>query len=60
MEINLDDFNWTEKPVIGTALLVMGGSTDSLSNPILPDVHYEVGKHKKTGQVVLMPTDKER
>ena len=42
-----EEFNWTEKPVIGLSLLVMGGAVDSYGNGINGDIYYEVGKHKK-------------
>lgn len=56
--LNRDDFNWTDNPVVGAALLIQGGSTDSFGNRIDGDVYYEVGKQKVTGQVVISPTDR--
>lgn len=50
-----EDFNWTEQPIIGTALLIMGGSIDSNNQPIKSNVHYNVGKHKSTGKVIISP-----
>jgi hypothetical protein len=54
-KINLEEFNWTEKPVIGSALLVMGGTIDSNGEQILFNTRYDVGKHKVTGQVIISP-----
>lgn len=56
MEIKREEYNWTEKPVVGMALLITGGSIDSFGDEINKDVFYEVGKHKESGQVALLPT----
>lgn len=50
------EFTWTDKAVVGGALLITGGSIDSFGNKIDADVFYEVGKHKVTGQVAILPT----
>lgn len=49
------DFNWTEQAVIGLSLLMMHGSIDSFGDKISGSVYYYVGKHKKTGQVAIVP-----
>ncbi len=56
MEIDREQFNWTQQDVIGAALLIEGGSIDSFNNPIDGNVFYQVGKHKVTGKVVILPT----
>ncbi len=58
MEFNREEFNWTEEPVIGLSLLIMGGSIDSCGNPIKGDIYYTVGKHKINGKVVILPSGK--
>lgn len=54
--MNPEDFNWTPEPVIGSALLIAGGETDSFTNKIDPYIYYEVGKHKISGMVAILPT----
>lgn len=58
MEIKREEFNWTEQEVIGMALLIQGGSIDSFGNRINGDVFYEVGKHKSSGMVAIIPTQR--
>ena len=58
MEFNSEEYNWTDKPVVGMALLITGGSIDSFGHKIKADVYYEVGKHKETGKVALLPTER--
>ncbi|MBN4061700.1 hypothetical protein JYU20_00700 [Bacteroidales bacterium AH-315-I05] len=50
------EFNWIDEEVVGMALLLLGESIDSLGNEINGSLFYEVGKHKKTGQVAILPT----
>jgi len=57
-EINREEFNWTEKPVIGTALLLMGGEIDSFGDKIKADIFYEVGKHRESDMTAILPTEK--
>ena len=57
-ELVREDYNWTEKIVIGTALLLMGGSIDSFGDSIKADIFYEVGKHKENGLTAILPTEK--
>lgn len=57
MQFNKEDYNFTEKPIVGLALKIRGGSIDSYGNAIDGNTYYQVGKHKQTGQVVIMPTD---
>jgi hypothetical protein len=52
-----EDFKWTDKPVIGLALSLQGGSIDSHGNRIKGQNYYKVGKHKETGQVVIINTE---
>ncbi len=58
MELNREEYNWTDKPIVGMALLIIGGSIDSFGNQVNTDIYYEVGKHKETGKVALLPTEK--
>ena len=58
MELNKEEFNWTETAVVGMALLIQGGSVDSFGNQIKADVFYQVGKHKENGMVALLPTER--
>lgn len=58
LKINKEEYNWTNKPVIGLSLLIMGGSIDSFGKAINGDIFYEVGKHKVNGGVVILPTEK--
>lgn len=53
-----EDFNWTEKAVVGMALLMIGGTTDSFGDKIMSNIYYEVGKHKTTGETAILPTKK--
>jgi len=55
-EFNKEDFNWTDKPIIGMALALQGASIDSHGDAIKGQLYYNVGKHKETGQVVIDPT----
>jgi hypothetical protein len=48
-----EDFNWTDKPIIGAALLIMEGEIDSNNQSIKPMSYYKVGKHKRTGKVII-------
>jgi len=54
-----EDFNWCDDTIIGTALLLKGGIMDSFGNTVQGNVYYEVGKHKESGMVVILPTDKD-
>jgi hypothetical protein len=58
MEMNKEEYNWTDEPVVGMALLITGGSIDSFGEQIEGNVYYEVGKHKTDGMVVIVPTDR--
>lgn len=58
MELNKEEFNWTEKAIVGMALIIQGGSIDSFGNQIKSDIYYEVGKHKESGMVAILPTDR--
>ena len=58
MSFDKEDFKWTDKPVIGIALGIMGGSIDSFGKAINPLTFYNVGKHKESGKVVLIPSKK--
>jgi len=57
-ELIREEYNWTEKAVVGLALRMIGGTIDSFGNQIKGDVFYEVGKHKVSGVVALLPTEK--
>jgi len=57
-EIKREEFNWTENPVIGTALLLMGGEIDSFGDKIKADIFYEVGKHRESEMTAILPTNK--
>ncbi len=56
--LNIQEYNWTEKQVLGMALLLYGGVTDSYGEKIDANVFYEVGKHKENGKVAIIPTDR--
>jgi len=58
MEFKKEDFNWTDESVVGMALIIQGGQIDSNGDILNSNVYYEVGKHKETGQVAIIPTDK--
>ena len=58
MELNKEEYNWTDSAVVGMALLIQGGSVDSFGNQIDGNVFYEVGKHKETGMVAILPTER--
>lgn len=53
-----EDFNWTEQSVIGTALMIIGGTIDSFGDPINPNIFYKVGKRKEDGMTAILPTEK--
>lgn len=50
------EFKWTDEPVIGLCLL--NAERDSFGELIVPYVFYEVGKHKLTGKLAILPTEK--
>ena len=50
------EFNWTDEPVIG--LCLMDAEKDSNGIPINPDVFYRVGKHKVSGMLAIIATEK--
>lgn len=54
-----EDFNWCDTDIIGTALIIKGGSIDSHGNPIRGNIYYHVGKHKNSGMVAIIPTDRD-
>ncbi len=56
--LNREEYNWTEKSVVGTALLLTGGSIDSFGDQIKSDIYYEVGKRKSDGMVAILPTER--
>lgn len=58
MELKREDFNWTEKAVVGYSLLIMGGEIDSFGDRIKGDVYYEVGKHRESGMTAILPTER--
>lgn len=53
------EFNWTEVPVIGTALLMKGATIDSFGDKVQPEKYYEVGKRISDGMVTLLPIDRD-
>lgn len=53
--MDINDFNWISKPIIGTVILIKGGSIDSFRNYIKPTLFYNVGRHKVSGKVTLIP-----
>ena len=58
LEINREEYNWTNQAVVGMSLLIIGGSIDSFGDKINGDLFYEVGKHKESGKVAILPTKK--
>ena len=58
MELNREEYNWTEQAVVGLALLIQGGSIDSFGEQIKGDIYYEVGKRKTDGMVAILPTER--
>ena len=53
-----NNYTWTKELVIGTALLMLGGSVDSNKQPIKALTYYKVGKRKTDGKVVIIETAK--
>ena len=53
-----EDFRWTDSPVIGYSLLLMGGEIDSFNKQIEKNTYYLVGKHKTNGKVAIIPIEK--
>lgn len=51
-DLNKDEFNWTDEPVIGLTLLT--AEHDSLKNPIEAQEYYLVGKHKESGMLAII------
>jgi len=51
-----DEYNWVDKPIIGLALLLKGGSIDSYGDQLDGERFYMVGKHKENGKVAIIPT----
>lgn len=56
IEFNKEDYNWTSEPVIGMSLLMIGGEIDSFGDKIQGVLFYNVGKHKTSGKVAIIPT----
>lgn len=56
MEFYKSEYNWTDSAVIGASLIVLGGNIDSFGNKLFATTYYEVGKHKDSGKVVIIPT----
>ena len=55
---NKNEFNWIDDTIVGMALLLKGGSIDSFGNKIYGNVFYKIGKHRITGQVAVIPTNR--
>ncbi len=53
-----DDVNWTDGPIIGTAIKIIGGTIDSNGDPIDFLAYYNVGKQKGTGKVAIIKVEK--
>jgi hypothetical protein len=58
MELDRSEYNWTDNPVVGMSLLIIGGSIDSFGDKINGNVYYHVGKHKVSGMTVILPTER--
>ena len=58
MEIKREEINWTKEEIFGMALLLMGGTIDSFGDQIKGEIFYEVGKHKTSGKVAILPTER--
>ncbi len=57
-KFNANEYSWTDKDVIGTALLIMGGEIDSYGDKINADIFYKVGKRISDGMVAIIPTER--
>lgn len=55
MDLNREDFKWAEGGVSGASLLLVGGVIDSRGTSIDADKYYDVGAHKETGHVIIVP-----
>ena len=55
-QLKEDELNWTDKLVIG--MVLMGAERDSFGGNINPMQFYKVGKHKISGKLAIVPTDK--
>ena len=58
-KITKEDLNWCDEPIIGMALIIKGGKIDSKGQPLNGTTFYEVGKHKESGMVAIIPTGKD-
>ena len=54
-----DDINWIEKPVIGEAVKLIGGTIDSNGDAIVSLAWYNIGKQKVTGKVAIIKIEKQ-
>lgn len=50
------EITWTKEPVIGIVLL--SAQHDSQKSPIEAMRFYEVGKHKPTGMLIILPAER--
>ena len=58
MKITKKDINWCDKPILGMALIILDkNAIDSTGKPVDPRRFYEVGKHKQSGKVAIVPTE---
>lgn len=51
-----DIMSFTDEPVIG--IVLMNAERDSFGNPLNPDKFYWTGKHPKTGQIAIFPSQR--
>jgi hypothetical protein len=54
--LDSENFNWTDDPVTG--MILTQAEKDSYGNKIDPMVYYYVGKHKVTGMLAIVPTQR--
>jgi hypothetical protein len=54
--MNKENFNWTDDPISG--ILLTNAGNDSYGDKIDPMVYYYVGKHKETGMLAIVPTER--
>ncbi len=55
-ELFASEFNWAVELVVGSLLLK--AEIDSNGSVINPNVFYKVGKHKVSGMLAIIPTEK--
>lgn len=55
-DIPEEELRWTKQPIIG--IVLKNAEKDSDGNPIDPMKYYKVAKHKPSGMLIIIATDR--